>query len=117
MFFLNNFCPPNSKFCAIFLLRFIRDHTSNKELLGIVRKLYQSFKLNDETSVEEFFHRYSVLTPGYRALVKRNNPVALALMRKHAKRETEWISLLYPFSEEYFPKVVTRAIMDFLYHI
>merc|ERR1712118_424898 len=97
--------------------KFLRDHTQEKKLLSIVRQISKSFRLRDDTEIVDLFQKYSLLTPGYRALVKKNNPVVMALMLKYAQRETQWISMLLPFNDEFFPTVVTDTILDFLFHL
>lgn len=96
---------------------FLKNRTQDKALYSIVHKFKQSFSVREGVTVANFFDRYALLTPGYRALLKKNNRTALVLMNQYAEREIGWILLIHPFNDEDFPKVVTRAIMDFLFHI
>jgi len=97
--------------------RFLKGRPQYEALYNIVVKMKRSFSVKEEVSVAAFFDRYAILTPGYRALLKKNNPTALILMKQYAQREVQWILLIPPFNDEMFPKVVTKAIMDFLFHI
>jgi len=97
--------------------KFLQKHTQEKELLSVVCKFKKSFSVKKDVSIAAFFDRYAILTPGYRALLEKNNPTAITLMQQYALREKQWILLIPPFDDERFPQAITETIMDFLFHL
>lgn len=97
--------------------KYLKKTKAKPDLLKLVQHIKKSFTVRKDCGIEEFFDRWAILTPGYRALVRKNNAQAVYLMRRHASRECQWMMTLHPFNSEDFPVVVTDAILNFLFFI
>lgn len=98
--------------------RFLQKNKIEPELLKVAEgSLAKNFELREGRSVADLFKMYAVLTPGFRALLKKNSRSTYLFLKEFALRERKWMLTIYPFDSEFFPKTVTLEILDFLFFL
>jgi len=85
--------------------RFLKKSKIEPELLEVVQgSLTKNFELREGRSVAELFKMYAILTPGFRALLKKNSSCTYLFLEEFARRERKWMLTIYPFNSDFFPK-------------
>merc|ERR1712167_205085 len=98
--------------------KFLKNNALEPELLKAVEgSLAKNFVLSETRSVADLFRMYSILTPGFRALLKKNSRNTYLFLQEFAKRERQWMLMLHPFDGDFFPTSVTMEILDFLFYV
>lgn len=98
--------------------KFLKKSKIEPDLLEVVEgSLAKNFELKGGKTVADLFRMYSILTPGFRALLKKNSCSTYLFLKEFAKRERQWMLMIYPFNSDFFPKTVTMEILDFLFSI
>merc|ERR1719473_513737 len=109
-------CDPNQG-CRNYW-KFLKRSKIEPELLEVVKgSLAKNFELKGGKTVADLFRMYSILTPGFRALLKKNSCSTYLFLKEFANRERQWMLMIYPFNSDFFPKTVTMEILDFLFSI
>jgi len=98
--------------------KFLKKNNLEPELLEVVEgSLAKNFELRDGRRVADLFRMYAILTPGFRALLKKNSCSTYLFLEEFARRERKWMLTIFPFNSDFFPKVVTIEILDFLFFL
>jgi len=98
--------------------RFLKKSKIEPELLKVVEgSLAKNFELREGRNVADLFKMYAILTPGFRALLKKNSSSTYLFLEEFARRERKWMLTIYPFNSDFFPKTVTMEILDFLFFL